>query len=130
MVRCDAELATIEEHFMACSQCAELAEETADTVDLIRAPIVAGNFDLELYGKPISRFADEAKQATAYPKCLRRKSVESGSITLIGHDTRSEPVWNHRRHRFPGSDGVDGKSEAPVDAGIGSEAMTADSQRF
>ena len=54
MVQGEAELASIEEHLVACAQCAELAKETADTVDLIRASIIAGNFDLELYGKPIS----------------------------------------------------------------------------
>jgi hypothetical protein len=46
MVRDEAELASIEEHFLACSQCAELAEETAEDVDSLRGAIIIGNFDL------------------------------------------------------------------------------------
>jgi hypothetical protein len=55
MVQDEAELVSIEEHFMACSQCAELAEETAEYVDCIRVAIIAGNFDLELDAKPTRR---------------------------------------------------------------------------
>ena len=46
MVQDEAELASIEEHFLACSQCAELAEETAEDVDSLRAAIITSNLNL------------------------------------------------------------------------------------
>jgi hypothetical protein len=46
MVTDEEELAVLEEHLLGCPECAELAEETAQYVDTIRAPIIAGDFDL------------------------------------------------------------------------------------
>jgi hypothetical protein len=47
MVVDQAELAPLEEHYLGCPQCAERAEEVATSVDIIRAAIVAGDFDLD-----------------------------------------------------------------------------------
>ena len=47
MVVDEAELAPLEEHLLACPDCAERAEESARYVDTMRAAIVAGGFDLE-----------------------------------------------------------------------------------
>lgn len=47
MVQDEAEFAIIEEHLLTCSQCIDLAEETAESVDMIRAAIIIGNFDSE-----------------------------------------------------------------------------------
>jgi hypothetical protein len=47
MVRDEAELAPLEEHLLACPRCVERAEESADYVDVIRAGIIVGNFELE-----------------------------------------------------------------------------------
>jgi hypothetical protein len=47
MIVDEAELAPLEEHILACSECAERAEQVAESVDTIRAAIIAGNFDLE-----------------------------------------------------------------------------------
>lgn len=47
MIVDEAELAPLEEHILACPECAERAEQVADFVDTIRAAIIAGNFDLE-----------------------------------------------------------------------------------
>ena len=55
MVRDKAELVIIEEHLLACPQCVELAEETAQDVDRIRQAIITGNFDLELDAKVTPR---------------------------------------------------------------------------
>ncbi len=46
MVKDEAELATIEEHLLTCSQCIHAAEATSEYVDAIRAAVIAGNFDL------------------------------------------------------------------------------------
>jgi hypothetical protein len=47
MVVDEAELAHLEEHVLACPECAERAEKSATYVDAIREAIIAGNFDLE-----------------------------------------------------------------------------------
>jgi len=47
MILNENELAPFEEHLLACAQCAERAEQSASYVDVIRAGIIAGNFDLE-----------------------------------------------------------------------------------
>jgi hypothetical protein len=47
MVLDDAELAPLEEHVLACPECAEQAEDCASYVDTLRAAILAGNFDLD-----------------------------------------------------------------------------------
>jgi len=47
MVVDEAELAPLEEHLLACPDCAERAEESARYVDTMRAAIIAGGFDLE-----------------------------------------------------------------------------------
>ena len=49
MVVDEAELAPLEEHLLACSECVERAEDAADYVDAVRAAIIAGCYDLE-YG--------------------------------------------------------------------------------
>jgi hypothetical protein len=41
------ELAWLEEHLLACSECVERAEQAAEYVDTVRASILAGNFDLD-----------------------------------------------------------------------------------
>ena len=48
MVANEAELAPLEEHLLACEECALRAEEAAVYVDTVRAAIIIGNFDLEL----------------------------------------------------------------------------------
>jgi len=47
MVKAQAELAALEQHYLGCPECAERAEEAADYVDALRAAIIIGNFDLE-----------------------------------------------------------------------------------
>lgn len=47
MIRTEAELAPFEEHLLACSECAERAEEAADFVDALRQGIILGDFDLD-----------------------------------------------------------------------------------
>jgi hypothetical protein len=47
MVTDEEESAAIEEHYLGCPKCAELAEKSAQYVDTIRAAIIAGNLDLE-----------------------------------------------------------------------------------
>ena len=47
MVVDEAQLAPIEEHLLACPNCVERAEDSADYVDAVRAAIIVGNFDLE-----------------------------------------------------------------------------------
>jgi anti-sigma factor RsiW len=43
----EPELAPLEEHILACPECAGRAEEAAAYVDSIRAGIVKGHFDLD-----------------------------------------------------------------------------------
>jgi len=47
MITREKELAPLEEHILACPQCASRAEETQDYVDAIRAGIVEGEHDQE-----------------------------------------------------------------------------------
>ncbi len=47
MVLDEAELASLEEHLLVCSDCIDLAEKTAEYVDFLRAAVIAGNFDLD-----------------------------------------------------------------------------------
>ena len=47
MIRDEAELAPFEEHLLACAQCTERAEETAEYVDAIRQGIILGDFYLD-----------------------------------------------------------------------------------
>ena len=47
MVEDEAELSPLEEHLLACPECAERAEEVATYVDTQRAAIITGGFDLE-----------------------------------------------------------------------------------
>ena len=47
MIGCEDELATLEEHILACSACAERAESGAQYVDTLRAAIIRGDYDLE-----------------------------------------------------------------------------------
>jgi len=47
MVTDGDELATLEQHYLACPECATRAEEAAEYVDRIRAAIIVGNFDRE-----------------------------------------------------------------------------------
>jgi len=47
MVTDENELAALEEHYLACPECAKRAEEAADYVDAIRAGITTGNWDLD-----------------------------------------------------------------------------------
>ena len=47
MVADEVKLAVLEEHLLACRECAGRAEECAAYVDSMRAAMVAGNFDLE-----------------------------------------------------------------------------------
>ena len=42
-----AELDSLEEHILGCSDCAARAEEAAEYVDTVRAAIILGNFDLD-----------------------------------------------------------------------------------
>ena len=45
MVTEESELAQIEEHLLGCTDCVRRAEESADYIDVIRAGIIAGNWD-------------------------------------------------------------------------------------
>ena len=47
MVADEPELAPLEEHLLACPQCAIRAEEVSEYVDTLCAAIVNGDFDLE-----------------------------------------------------------------------------------
>ena len=47
MVGGEAELALLEEHLLACAECAQRAEESAAYVDAIRAAMVKLDLDLE-----------------------------------------------------------------------------------
>lgn len=47
MVTDEAELAPMEEHLLACPDCAERAEENAAFVDTIRAAIIAADLDID-----------------------------------------------------------------------------------
>jgi len=51
MVVDEAELTAVEEHLLACPECAERAEQAAQYVDTLRAAIIAGDFDLCLYSE-------------------------------------------------------------------------------
>lgn len=44
MVKTDAELASIEEHLLRCSECIDAAEETGQYVDTIRVATIVGDF--------------------------------------------------------------------------------------
>jgi len=46
MVVDEAELASLEEHVLACPECADRAESAAEYVDTLRVAIITGNFDL------------------------------------------------------------------------------------
>jgi hypothetical protein len=54
MVRRERELARIEEHYLGCPRYADRAERAADCVDMLRAAIIEGNFDLEYCDRPRS----------------------------------------------------------------------------
>jgi len=41
------ELAALEEHLLTCPECVERADETDRYVDVVRAAVVRGNFDLD-----------------------------------------------------------------------------------
>ena len=45
MVLGEVELAPFEEHILACSECAERAEQVAEYVDAMRAGFIVGGFD-------------------------------------------------------------------------------------
>jgi hypothetical protein len=47
MITNEAELAFLEEHVLACAECAEHAEQVAVYVDTLRAAIIAGGLDFE-----------------------------------------------------------------------------------
>ncbi len=49
MVADKEELARIEEHYLACPECAERAEELAGYVDAIRSAIIEGDFALDYF---------------------------------------------------------------------------------
>ena len=46
MVVEEVEMATLEEHLLACPECADLAESVAEYVDIVRVAIVTENLDL------------------------------------------------------------------------------------
>ena len=46
MIRDQAELASFEEHLLACPECVQRAEESDDYVDAMRGGIILGDFDL------------------------------------------------------------------------------------
>ena len=46
LVTSKRELRLIENHIIMCALCAERADEVAQYVDVIRAAIIAGDFDL------------------------------------------------------------------------------------
>jgi hypothetical protein len=43
----EPELATVEEHILSCPMCARRAEKAQEFVDMMRAAIVRGDFDLD-----------------------------------------------------------------------------------
>jgi hypothetical protein len=47
MVTDESELASLEEHLLACPSCVDRAEEAENYVDALRAAIIEGDFDLE-----------------------------------------------------------------------------------
>jgi len=47
MLANEDELTYLEKHLLACSECVERAEQTAEYVDTVRARVIAGNFDLD-----------------------------------------------------------------------------------
>lgn len=47
MVTDESELASLEEHLLACPSCVERAEEAQDYVDAMRAATIEGDHDLE-----------------------------------------------------------------------------------
>jgi len=47
MIETESELAPFEEHLLACAPCADRAEQAQDRVDLIRAGVIDGGFDLD-----------------------------------------------------------------------------------
>ena len=46
MVTADEELAPLEEHLLWCHPCIERAQEAENYVDLVRASLIEGNYDL------------------------------------------------------------------------------------
>ncbi len=46
LVKTEEELSLLEEHLLGCPSCAERAEASAEYVDLVRAALITGNFDL------------------------------------------------------------------------------------
>lgn len=46
MIHEEAELAPVEEHLLACGECAMRAAETAEYVNAVRAAIIFGGFDV------------------------------------------------------------------------------------
>jgi hypothetical protein len=47
VVKEESELAPLEEHILACDDCARRADEAAHYVDVMRAGIMIGDFDLD-----------------------------------------------------------------------------------
>ena len=47
MVTDEPELASLEEHLLACPECVSRAEESDRTIDMIRRALILGNHDLE-----------------------------------------------------------------------------------
>jgi hypothetical protein len=47
MIEDEAALAALEEHLLWCALCVDRAEKAADYVDMIRAAIMEGDFDLD-----------------------------------------------------------------------------------
>jgi hypothetical protein len=47
MVTDPQELAALEEHYLGCPVCAELAQRTEEYVIALRRALIVGNFDLE-----------------------------------------------------------------------------------
>ena len=48
MITQEEELASVEEHLLCCPHCVGRAEETQNYVDLMRAAIIRGSYDLEI----------------------------------------------------------------------------------
>ena len=46
MVTAEEELATLEEHLLWCHPCIERAQEAENYVDLVRASLIEGDYDL------------------------------------------------------------------------------------
>lgn len=46
MIVQEDELATIEEHLLACPECVARAEASDECVDIIRGSLIAGDYDL------------------------------------------------------------------------------------